>query len=285
MSDNKNRFGGLKNLGKQIGKRVQNTAQNFAESEEGRRLAQLASEKAREVADKASEVIIAQTGRFRSALAQIDTTEFRGRVDANVVQFRSRFQQETYEGKPAILVIGRTGAGKSTLINTIIGREAAPTGSGEPITQEFNLYSAEDLPVELYDSPGWEGGKEKADAFLKDTRTLLKDNPQKIQTVWYVIDAQSTRLVDFEIDLLQNVLNTKPVCLLLTKCDIATDEQIIGILRAIISTKIPSQVGAYEIAARPLQPLDDDLQERFDYHLALEQSYYIMGINDQESAS
>lgn len=285
MSDEKKGLGGLfqsgRKLGEELSKRVQDTAKQIAESEEAQRLARLAEEKTRqagEAATNASKSFISRADRLKLALAQLDTTEFRGRLDANIARYRSAFQKTAYQGKPAVLVLGRTGAGKSTLINAVLGTDAAPTGSGEPITQDFSLYSAEGLPLDFYDSPGWEGGKEKAENFLQQTRALLRDHEGQIQVIWYVMDAQATRLVDFEIELLQNVLHTRPVCLLLSKCDIATDEQIIGLLRAIIGAKIPSQIGAFEVAAEPLQPLESDLQERFSHQGVLAQSYYVMGM-------
>lgn len=271
MSKDEKKPGLFGNIRKQVQKRVEEAQELIRSTKE---TAQRAAEVAKEHGRKAGDVITGIGTRIKSALEQIDTSE----IDRNFAKYRSMFQKQSYQGKPAVLVIGRTGAGKSTLINQIIGQNVAQVGAGEPITQDFKLYGSEQLPIELYDSPGWEGGKEKAEFFLTSLRSLLTKYDQQIQLIWYVIDAQSTRLVDFEIDLLTNVLNHKPVCLLLTKCDVATDEAIIGVLRAIIGAKLPSQIGAYEIAANPLHPLEDDLRERFSYEQVLKASYDVLGI-------
>jgi predicted GTPase len=39
--------------------------------------------------------------------------------------------------KPNVLLTGITGAGKSSLINAVFGKQLAATGTGVPITQHF----------------------------------------------------------------------------------------------------------------------------------------------------
>ncbi|MDK6814896.1 50S ribosome-binding GTPase, partial [Corynebacterium sp. UMB6689] len=62
--------------------------------------------------------------------------------------------------KIEILVVGKTGVGKSTLINNIFREELAKTGVGKPITQHIQKLSKEDMPINLYDSRGLELSKE-----------------------------------------------------------------------------------------------------------------------------
>ncbi len=208
------------------------------------------------------------------------------RFEENLARYREliqrRVKENNYDGKPAVLVAGRTGSGKSTLVNAVLGTELAPTGAGEPITMDFQPYSVEGFPIEIYDSPGWEGGKSKANDFIDAIKHLLHKNEDKIQVIWYVLDAQASRVVDFEIEQLRSLFDDKPICLVLNKCDIATDEQIIGILRAFIGANIPSQVGAYEVAAKPHSSLDDTLSERFGVSDLLAQTYYLIGIDESK---
>ena len=60
-----------------------------------------------------------------------------------------------------ILVIGKTGVGKSTLINTFLNINSAEKGISLPITQNFNQYtSVPDNSFRLIDSKGIEGSYE-----------------------------------------------------------------------------------------------------------------------------
>ncbi|OUM56115.1 hypothetical protein PIROE2DRAFT_65718 [Piromyces sp. E2] len=56
-------------------------------------------------------------------------------------------------GKVNIIVTGKLGAGKSTLINAMFGKELAKTGWGE-FTQEIKEYSCGEYPVSLIDTKG-----------------------------------------------------------------------------------------------------------------------------------
>jgi len=61
--------------------------------------------------------------------------------------------------KPTILVCGYTGAGKTSLIQAICGKDTVPDdriGHGKPMTQEFVQYR--NSFINLWDSKGLEAG-------------------------------------------------------------------------------------------------------------------------------
>ena len=62
------------------------------------------------------------------------------------------------ENSAKILLLGKTGVGKSSFINYFLGKELAKTGAGKPITQEITAYEVDDgrYPIEIFDSKGIE---------------------------------------------------------------------------------------------------------------------------------
>ena len=55
-----------------------------------------------------------------------------------------------------IIVAGKTGVGKSTLINSVFRGNLAPTGTGRPVTLENKIYKRENFPLTIYDNNGFE---------------------------------------------------------------------------------------------------------------------------------
>ena len=87
-------------------------------------------------------------------------------------------QEVIKASKPNILVYGMSGVGKSSLINRMFGREIGivgifmhipsllfPPKTGQirvPTTQSFELYSHEDLTVNIYEAKGLELGQNES---------------------------------------------------------------------------------------------------------------------------
>lgn len=68
-----------------------------------------------------------------------------------------KINEENNKITPAnIMLIGKTGVGKSTLINSIFREELAKTGIGRPFTQHLKKITKEGVPINLYDSRGLE---------------------------------------------------------------------------------------------------------------------------------
>ncbi len=78
-------------------------------------------------------------------------------------------EAQTELGHCNILVIGKSGVGKSTLVNAVFRDELARTGVGSPVTRHIRQYSKPGCPITIYDTPGME-----LDGKLPDTRAMRR---------------------------------------------------------------------------------------------------------------
>ncbi len=90
-----------------------------------------------------------------------------------------------------LAVFGKTGVGKSTLVNAIFGRDVAATGVGSPVTRGLVYYRHPDGFLGLYDSEGFETGT-AGDAIVDGLRRLVADHrtravDEQIHAVWYLV--------------------------------------------------------------------------------------------------
>ena len=184
---------------------------------------------------------------------------FDGVADAFKIKFEEQLEDEYRRlKKPNVLIAGRTGVGKSTLINTIFGSNLAEVGAGRPVTDCYREYSSDTQLVKLFDSVGWEGGGEKEAAFIDDSRRFLQSRnasgapEDRLHIVWYALDAPGARFTEFDAKLAGTVFDEIPVLFVLTKSDIASDDQLDALRKEINDAKLPNTVGIVEVAADPL---------------------------------
>lgn len=130
-----------------------------------------------------------------------------------------------------LLVAGKSGVGKSTLINAVFGEELASTGVGKPVTDKISLIDKEGFPVNIYDTVGFELGKIGFDlsGIIKsitgnDIKKLIKrvqsteTQEDDIHVIWYLISGSSARIEDAEIEFINWATNQSlPVIVALTK--------------------------------------------------------------------
>lgn len=127
-----------------------------------------------------------------------------------------------------IVVCGKSGVGKSTLINAVFRENLAETGMGKPVTQSMKKYNKENVPLGIYDTKGFELGEnaqKKAKAEILDLireGIESRDINRAIHCIWYCINASSNRFEQEEIQWIrefteENGKYQTPVILVLTQ--------------------------------------------------------------------
>jgi GTP-binding protein EngB required for normal cell division/uncharacterized protein (DUF697 family) len=101
-------------------------------------------------------------------------------------------------GRVNVLVAGIAGAGKSTLVNTVLGRRLAATGEGRPITRNITQYTYPKVPIAIYDTGGFEiRDSGRTISAVRDKLLELRsatDPNQQIHIAWLCILEQSHRV-------------------------------------------------------------------------------------------
>ena len=128
-----------------------------------------------------------------------------------------------------IFILGKTGVGKSSLINTVFGQEVAKVGEGKPVTQEIQEYRSPKYPLTIYDSKGleleeFEKIKEETISFIQN-KNSSENADDYINLVWLCVARNSARFEDAEINLAKELtkLPAVGVIVVLTKCDSPND--------------------------------------------------------------
>ena len=139
-------------------------------------------------------------------------------------QFLRKIEEEEEKMHTAnLMVVGKTGVGKSTLINSVFREDLADTGIGTPVTQHLRKITKAGVPLTIYDSKGLELDREVQQAIKKEILDeidlMIRQNNKDhfIHMIWYCINSQSRRIEDFEIDWMNTFAAKIPVIVVLTQ--------------------------------------------------------------------
>ena len=132
-----------------------------------------------------------------------------------------------------ILVIGKTGVGKSSLLNYIFGKEIEETGCGEPVTQK-GIYPHpftydRNFTINIYDTWGLES--DKADEWKKMLKDSINEHDKKevhewFNTIIFCTSLDANRFEDFEVKMIKELLDAKNnVIVAITHCSEPNDQE------------------------------------------------------------
>lgn len=164
-----------------------------------------------------------------------------------------------------ILIAGKTGVGKSTLLNAVFDDNLATTGSGKPVTQNIKEYRKEESPISLFDTKGLEIQNYKS--IITDLENYINSrnndsNPENhIHIAWICLDENSRRIEDAEIELTKFLSEKIPVVAVITKA-INDDgfrqkvkELLPNIKNAVRVNSVPFKIGEIDVPQSGLKDL------------------------------
>lgn len=126
-----------------------------------------------------------------------------------------------------VVVVGKTGVGKSTLVNAIFRDELATTGIGQPVTQRMCKYTKQDIPLAIYDTKGFELGNDAQQEVKEELLKTIKegnetrDIAKMIHCIWYCVSVTSSRFEPEEIQWIKDFTTKNqynvPIIIVLTQ--------------------------------------------------------------------
>lgn len=137
--------------------------------------------------------------------------------------FRAEFDKQAEElGRINLAIFGKTGVGKSTLINAIFGEPVAATGIGAPVTMGSHLYLDSRGTLGVIDTRGLEIGRDDTEIIREVTKAVKETRgrpiAEQIHVAWYCIRGMDRRFEEVEETFIRTLSGLDvPVVVVLTQ--------------------------------------------------------------------
>jgi small GTP-binding protein len=155
-----------------------------------------------------------------------DNFEFGSHLGKNSNEFLKTIDNEkknininSHVGLFNIIVLGRPGTGKSTLINILSNQKRSLEGRGESVTKKMIKYIIKDYNISLYDTPGFELDKDINEIiqFINNVQKHLIQRKNQINMAFYLITEGARDFYDNEKKILKILMEYNiPIFFLLT---------------------------------------------------------------------
>ncbi|HCG7281256.1 TPA: GTPase domain-containing protein [Vibrio parahaemolyticus] len=143
-----------------------------------------------------------------------------------------------------LIVLGKTGVGKSTFCNYIFGKDVFKKGEGAPVTGWSDHFSSYKVPYDKFNLNVFDTVGIEVDNFDKWTKELNKfidkrngydSNPNEwVHGAFYIINAASARIEPSEEKIIKKFVTSNiPLQIVLTKSDLAQESQIEALIKQI----------------------------------------------------
>jgi len=125
--------------------------------------------------------------------------------------------------KPNIVLSGKTGVGKSTLINAVFGQSLAEAGEGKPVSKSLIKYNIPEVNVNLFDTKGIELDLVERELSRKsiiseiEKRAASSNVEEHMHIMWYCISNEGRRIEDVEIEWIKEFSKYMKIIIVLTQ--------------------------------------------------------------------
>ena len=139
-----------------------------------------------------------------------------------------------------VTIAGRTNAGKSSLLNAIVGEKIASVSSKPQTTRTriTGIRNIDDVQLVFFDTPGLHKPLNKLSEHMINT---VKESVSDIDAVLFVMDC-TKKINQQELELLRSMNSTKmPVILVLNKIDLLRNKDELAPVIAELTSKIQFQ--------------------------------------------
>ncbi|MGN1042336.1 MAG: GTPase Era [Christensenellales bacterium] len=160
-----------------------------------------------------------------------------------------------------VAVMGKPNAGKSTLINTIVGEKVAIVSWKPQTTRNkiVGIYNEENYQIVFIDTPGLHKPKNHLGEYMMKTASTALDG---VDCVIYVVEAEKGYDEKDKFNIVSYVNSGHKVIVVVNKVDHVTKEKVFGILTELNNLdKLTAVVPVSALRSRNIKPLKDEIKK------------------------